>query len=155
MLLWEDGLRVFTRSNFSLFFEISHLMLILCQPVPAVSMYQKYFQNVLNETYATVYASMGIQSVLECEQICSEHGFGCVGANVFTSGKHHVCLLFSQIRTPVSEDVFISNRNGKLIVKIEGKVKLVKHLKEITKNRHKCLIELQFYIREVIPYTTL
>ena len=126
MQFLEDSRRVFTCSNFSLFLEISHLMLILCQPVPPGSMYQKYFQNILNETYATVYASIGIQSVLECEQICSEHGFGCVGANVFTSGKHHVCLLFSEIRTPVSEDVLISNRNGKLIVKIKGKVQLVK-----------------------------
>lgn len=110
-----------TRSIFMLFLVVFDLMLTFCQPAAAGCLYEKYYQRALDEKYATVYASFSIQSYLECEQICLEHGFVCVGANVLASGRYHVCLLFNEIRAPIREDVLINNRNGKLIVKTKGK----------------------------------
>ena len=100
----------------SLFLCLLHLMFTINKPAESGCIYEKYLQKALDEKHATVYASFGIQSYLECEQICLEHGFRCVGANVFAGGRHHVCSLFSRMRTPVAEDVLIRNRNGKLII---------------------------------------
>ena len=121
MLCTRDGVHAGNRGRFTLFIFALQLMLTLNQPVEAGCTYEKYFKKMLKQKYATVHASVGIQSVLQCDQICLEYGDICVGANVFVSGRHHICTLFSEIYPPVTDDMLTDNRNGKFITKAKGK----------------------------------
>jgi hypothetical protein len=48
---------------------VVELVLVLSQQVQALCIYEKYHQRTLDEKYATVCASRGIQIFAECEQI--------------------------------------------------------------------------------------